>query len=328
MKKKVSVLVPVYGVEKYLKVFLDSLCQQTLNDVEFIIVNDASPDGSDEIIRSYIKKDNRIVYINKKINEGLYQARQDAFDIAQGEYVINLDSDDFIGPDFLSEMYKVAKKDNLEVVVSNVELVNESGLFIRNTKSRKYDNDIVFSKSNISSLLSTPYATWCRLFKRDLLVKNDYRYENGELYLTNFHFLEGVKSGVASKAVYYYRIRDNSMSSASNSSKKLRKNLSSSSVKLFNKQLSLKGVSSEFLNSYRLFNHLSFIKLSFVSSIYGCDYARFNHLKNTITSEFPITFKNVLESKNAMPRELLLFFFLEKLGLVPLMLYLKWRRIR
>ncbi|TOP21178.1 hypothetical protein CGH20_24995, partial [Vibrio parahaemolyticus] len=63
MKKKVSVLVPVYGVEKYLKVFLDSLCQQTLNDVEFIIVNDASPDGSDEIIRSYIKKDNRIVYI-------------------------------------------------------------------------------------------------------------------------------------------------------------------------------------------------------------------------------------------------------------------------
>ena len=153
MKNKVSVLIPVYGVEAYLDKFLDSLCQQDLRESEFIIVNDGSPDRSDEIIGKYLSKDERFIYINKPKNEGLYKARQDAFDIATGEYVINLDSDDFICPNFLSSMYNLAKKELLDIVVSNVALIDEQGNDLPNSKSKIKNDDLVFNCSNICRFL-------------------------------------------------------------------------------------------------------------------------------------------------------------------------------
>lgn len=328
MKKKVSLLIPVYGVEKYLEVFLNNLCLQTLEDIEFIIVNDASPDRSDDIIQKYLKKDSRFVYIKKDINEGLYKARQDAFDKAEGEFVINLDSDDFISPDFVKELYTFAVNEKLDIVVSNVELVDENDRLLKNSKSKKHEENFVFSTENLLSLLSIPYATWCRMYKRELLIKREYRYDKGELYLTNFHFLEGVKSGLAADATYYYRIRDNSMSSACNSSKKLQTKLSGESIHNFNRDITSQCVDIDALPSYRLFNNLSFSKLNFVSCIYGNQGKRYKRLKSIISSEFPASTKYLLSNISLIPYELAIFILFDKLGLTRLLLFIKSRGLK
>lgn len=326
MNIKVSVLIPVYGVEKYLREFLDKLCLQKIKEVEYIIVNDASPDSCGEIIQEFVEKDSRFIYIDKPINEGLYAARQDAFDASSGEYVINLDPDDLISENFILNMYNLATKHDLDIVVSNVDLITENGNSISNSKSVSYTQDFIYNKSNISKLISTPYATWCRLYRKRLLEKNNYKYVKGELHLTNYHFLEGVTSGFSSSSKYFYRIRDNSMSSARNSSKKLKNKLSVESIQEFKKDLHLLNVRDDYLIDFNLFNHLSFTKLSFISSVYNNDFNRYKKLKSTVSDEFPCSALYKLRQAGSIPNELLLFSIFELLGLSRFILHFKSKK--
>ena len=104
---KVSVIVPIYNAEKYLKQCLDSIQSQTLKDIEVIMIDDGSTDGSSEIAKSYLS-DNRFSYYYKG-NEGLAAARADGIVRADGEYLGFIDSDDWIEPDMYEKMYKAAK---------------------------------------------------------------------------------------------------------------------------------------------------------------------------------------------------------------------------
>lgn len=113
---KVSIIVPVYNTEKYLNKCIDSLINQTLKDIEIIIINDGSTDNSDNIIKSY--KDSRIKYISKS-NEGIGKTRNIGIDLAKGEYLAFVDSDDYIANDFCEKMYNKAQKDNCDVVICN-----------------------------------------------------------------------------------------------------------------------------------------------------------------------------------------------------------------
>lgn len=323
MKVKVSVLIPVYGVEKYLDTFLQSLTEQSLLEAEFIVVNDASPDKSHEIIKKYLKKDDRFIYINKKENEGLYKARQDAFDKARGEYVINLDSDDYISSCFLADMYNFADENKLDIAVSNVSLVDDEGNPINNSKAKNYSKDIIFSDENMTSLLTLPYATWCRLYKRELLVENSYQYDKGELFLTNFHFINSIRSGLVANAVYFYRIRNNSMSSASKSSKKLQKNMTEESILNFKNELISLNIQHSRKQVFNLFNYLSFAKLNFISCVYGCEIKRYKLLKSRISNCFPVESFELSQSIGLLPRELMIFLICEKLRLTPILLYIK-----
>ena len=328
MKVKVSVLIPVYGVEKYLDTFLQSLTEQSLLEAEFLIVNDASPDRSHEIIQKYIKKDDRFIYINKKENEGLYKARQDAFNKANGEYVINIDSDDYISSNFLADMYNFSDENKLDIAVSNVSLVDEDGKPINNSKAKSYSNDIIFSDENMISLLTLPYATWCRMYKRELLVKNSYQYEKGELFLTNFHFIDTVRSGLASNAEYFYRIRNNSMSSTSNSSKKLQNKLTQESIINFKDELISLNIQDSRKQVFNLFNYLSFSKLNFISCVYGCEVKRYKVLKNNINNCFPTRNFKLFECIALLPRELMLFLIFDKLRLTPVLLFIKSKMMK
>ena len=107
-KVKISVIVPVYNVEKYLRKCLDSITSQNLKEVEIIVVNDCSPDGSLKIIQEYIKKDKRITLVNKEKNEGLASARNSGLEIAKGEYILHIDSDDWIEQDYFKDMYELS----------------------------------------------------------------------------------------------------------------------------------------------------------------------------------------------------------------------------
>ena len=103
---KISVIIPVYNVEKYLPKCLDSLINQTLSDIEIICINDCSTDNSLEILEEYASKDERIKIIDLKENQGAAAARNKGLEIAKGEYLGFVDPDDYVDLNFYEELYK------------------------------------------------------------------------------------------------------------------------------------------------------------------------------------------------------------------------------
>ena len=117
---KVSIIVPVYNVEKYISRCLNSLINQTLDDIEIICVNDCSTDNSFETVKEYAVKDSRFVLIEHEINQGLGSARNSGIGIASGKYIIFIDSDDYIDTDYCEKLYNTAKKYDADIVVTNL----------------------------------------------------------------------------------------------------------------------------------------------------------------------------------------------------------------
>lgn len=115
---KVSVIVPVYNVEKYLKRCLDSLINQTLSDIDIICINDGSKDSSLKILEQYAQKDSRIVIYNQE-NSGLSVARNTGLEHASGEYIGFVDSDDWVDLDFYEKLYNSAKNNNADIAVAD-----------------------------------------------------------------------------------------------------------------------------------------------------------------------------------------------------------------
>lgn len=114
---KVSVIIPIYKVEKYLSRCLDSVVNQTLDDIEIVLVDDGSPDSCPEICDRYAKKDSRIKVIHKK-NEGLGYARNSGMLIATGEYIAFLDSDDYVSKDMYEKVYSELKRTDADCCVT------------------------------------------------------------------------------------------------------------------------------------------------------------------------------------------------------------------
>ena len=122
---KVSIIIPVYNTEKYLKKCLESVCNQTLKDIEIICINDCSTDNSLEILKEYSAKDNRIKIIDFKENKGAAVARNTGIDEAQGEYLGFVDSDDFVDLDFYEKLYNKAIETEADVVKGSYYYFNE-----------------------------------------------------------------------------------------------------------------------------------------------------------------------------------------------------------
>jgi hypothetical protein len=116
---KVSIIVPVYNVERFLERCLDSLVNQTLEDIEIICINDGSTDGSGNILSKYAEKDNRIIVINQK-NSGLSEARNNGIERANGEYLGFVDSDDYIDIDYYEKLYNTAKLNNADIACTGI----------------------------------------------------------------------------------------------------------------------------------------------------------------------------------------------------------------
>lgn len=119
MQPKVSVIIPCYGVEKYLDRCMETIVNQTLEDIEIILVDDVSPDNVPQMCDEWALKDSRIKVIHKIKNEGLGFARNTGLEIATGEYVAFVDSDDFVSLDMYELLYKKATVQNFDVVYCN-----------------------------------------------------------------------------------------------------------------------------------------------------------------------------------------------------------------
>lgn len=177
---KVSVIVPVYNVEKYLARCLDSLVSQTLEDIEIICVNDGATDNSAEILSKYAEADERIKVINQA-NAGLSNARNTGIDAAIGEFISFVDSDDFVEPNFLEKLYNAAVETNSEIACA--------GIIRENQKKQKvfltFENQEV--KTGISekfTLVKAPEHcyVWNKIYKTDSLKSAGIRFIGGLMY--------------------------------------------------------------------------------------------------------------------------------------------------
>lgn len=130
-KIKVSVIVPVYNVEKYLKEAMDCIINQTLKEIEIICVDDGSTDSSLDILNKYADKDNRIIILEQE-NQGAGVARNTGLDIARGEYLSFLDPDDFFELTLLEEFYEKAISCDADIVVCGLNTYDETKKFLMN----------------------------------------------------------------------------------------------------------------------------------------------------------------------------------------------------
>ncbi len=132
--KLISIIIPVYNVERYLRECIDSIIAQTYKNLEIILVDDGSSDKSGEICDEYSKKDSRIKVIHKK-NGGLSDARNVALDIAKGDYIGFIDSDDYIEKDMFQILYNLAEEYNAEISsISFYKMLENKVISVRNSR--------------------------------------------------------------------------------------------------------------------------------------------------------------------------------------------------
>jgi len=219
---KISVIVPIYNVEKHLKRCLDSILNQTYKNLEIILVDDKTPDNSGKIADEYAKKDSRVKVIHKQKNQGLNMARATGFDVSTGTYVMFVDSDDAIARDCIEFALRAIVKNkaefskfnvlsfsddkNLPPKMSSVDEVGEEKVITGKKdlyRSRFYNKTVGISRVTV----------WGGLYPRDAVQKIDWskaNYRQHEDMYWTMQFLEHVNKGVfTSRVGYFYRIDEN-----------------------------------------------------------------------------------------------------------------------
>ena len=172
---KISVIVPVYNVENYLAKCLDSLMNQTLEQIEIIVVNDGSTDDSDKIIQKYAQGfPDKIKAFNKE-NGGLSDARNFGIDRATGDYFGFVDSDDYVTETMFEEMLNLALKHEAEMVICNIQKVNEHGNVTQKLTQIPNMPEKIDLESNFSVFSDLSYFACNKLFKKELFAEQRFK---------------------------------------------------------------------------------------------------------------------------------------------------------
>ena len=208
----ISVIVPVYNVEKYLGQCLDSIINQTLKDIEIICVDDGSTDGSLDILNSYKEKDDRIIILKQK---NLYAgvARNNGAKAAKGKYLSFLDSDDFFDVNMLQDMYNQAEKDKSDIVIcgwKNYDNRTNKVIAIHNIDI-SIERKSPFSPESIKKDLFTfcKPNPWTKLFRNSWFKENNLQFENfiscNDLTCIYTALICSKKISIVNKPYVYYR---------------------------------------------------------------------------------------------------------------------------
>lgn len=209
---KVSIIVPVYNVEKYINKCLDSLTNQTLKEIEIICINDGSTDNSLKLLENYNNKDSRIVLINQK-NSGQSAARNKGVEIAKGEYIGFVDSDDWVDSNFFERLYESAKRTDSDIATA--------GIYSCHTYHKRnflsFDQEIVTKDKNLKfELCDIPEKSYCwnKIYRNASLKNSRIKFEEGIIFEDCIYtpqviyFLEQMVT--VPDIYYYYRRRVNS----------------------------------------------------------------------------------------------------------------------
>lgn len=263
---KISVIVPVYNAEKYIKKSLTCLMNQTLDDIEFIIINDGSTDNSmtiiDRVISNYPDRKKNIILIDRE-NRGVAATRNEGVALSSGNYIIHADSDDWTEKSMLEDLYLEATTSLADIVICDY--------YINTRNSERYiDQDIIETKIECikKMLLGEMHgASWNKLIKKSLIIDNNIN------YIENVDYLEDVIFNIKSfyyansivhlkKAYYHYnKINNNSITSTINSQKIEHINKAIEIIKHFLSSKKLNCIEKNELNIFKL-NQKSWFILS------------------------------------------------------------------
>lgn len=221
MSPKVSVIVPIYNVEKYLRRCLGSLINQTIKDIEIILVDDESPDLCPQICDEIASTDSRVKVVHKK-NQGLGYARNSGLEIATGEYVYFVDSDDYLAENAVELLYKEAIAKKLDICFGGIVSENEDGVQSNNVSpfaGRSFTQPEITTVVLKGMLGAAPSANkdadvrmsaWQGIYKREFIEKNMLRFPSERMFISEdiiFHLdtLPKAESlGYISECVYYH----------------------------------------------------------------------------------------------------------------------------
>lgn len=226
MNVKVSIIVPIYNTEKYIDRAMNSILNQTLKEIEIVLVDDESPDKCPQICDEYAKKDSRIKVIHKK-NEGLGYARNSGLNLATGEYVMFLDSDDHIKLDACEKLYNIACEHNADVVAGGFITEVKKGTWVEYRKKeiekykdkeiKEYILDMIASAPKIKAERLHPVSVCLLCIKKKIIDDNNLKFKSerevaSEDTLFKINLLNCIKVLVETPYnFYYYHLNGNSL---------------------------------------------------------------------------------------------------------------------
>lgn len=214
MKPLISVIIPVYKVEKFLPRCIDSVMKQTYTNLEIVLIDDGSPDQCGELCESYAKKDKRICVIHKE-NGGLSDARNVALDMIHGEYVCFIDSDDFVTIHYIENLYNAIKKTQADMSCSSFINYFENDSILQKTSNEIEDTLVTYtSEQCLEKMLyqdKIETVAWGKLY--DATLFKDIRYPKGKLYedvCVTYKLIHRANKIVVfdNKDYYYYQRED------------------------------------------------------------------------------------------------------------------------
>lgn len=219
-KPKISIIIPVYDVVKYIHKCIKSVLKQTYTNLEIILVDDESPDQCGKIAEEYAVIDSRIQVIHKK-NGGLSDARNAGLSIATGEFIYFLDSDDYIENDLIEKAYGIYESQDVDLVCFNYVRLNEATGEVHKTH---FPNQCYERKNSGENLILSVYleekiefCVWNKLYKTDIIKKNNIHFENNyevfseDISFNLYYILYCNKIVMLEECLHYYLIRESSI---------------------------------------------------------------------------------------------------------------------
>lgn len=222
MKPYVSIVVAAYNVEKYIARCLESLINQTLKNIEIIVVNDCATDETLKIIKEYAEMDERIVIVDKKYNEGLSMARNSGLDCASGKYIAFVDGDDFLERTTYEECYQKAEQrgydevvfgalfDKKDGTIEKISMTPSKFSYSNKKDMKKYFSEMIGTLPNAKSDYQIGFAPWARIYRTRILKENNIKFiSERELIYEDLMFTLNVTPhiesvGIIDKGFYHY----------------------------------------------------------------------------------------------------------------------------
>lgn len=215
----ISIIVPVYKVEKYLEKCIESILMQTYKNIELILVDDGSPDMCPVICDKYADKDSRVVVVHKK-NGGLSDARNAGLAIAQGEFISFIDSDDFVSEDFCELLLRAALKEKADMAICNYLVVDEEGNLIQEKNLHlPIDDGCINSQEFIEEYCGKYgwyYVIACnKIYKREIFKNINYPKgkQHEDAFVIHHLVIQCNRIACIKKALYFYVQRKGSIMS-------------------------------------------------------------------------------------------------------------------
>ena len=248
---KFSIIIPVYNVEKYIDRCLKSIVEQNYKNYEVIIVNDGTKDNSVEIIEKYTKKNDNFKLYNKE-NGGLSDARNYGLKYVTGDYLLFIDSDDYINKDLLNELNNLLQEKEYDLVKFKIRLVDDNGNFIRNEKGLETSKEI-----SLNDIFSEEFCepAWTYCYNVNFWKINDFKYIKGKIHedfgLTPEIIMRARSFYYLNYYGYNYVQRENSIMTTKSVEKDIKK--AYDMLDQFDRLISLKFENKNYIDIYKSF---------------------------------------------------------------------------